>query len=86
MGKNKKLLKRLYTLPKDFTYNELKKLMNSLGFVEDNKGKTSGSQVIFYHNQKQLILRLHKPHPNNELKLYQVKEIMNFLKRSGEIR
>lgn len=86
MGKNEKLLKRLYTLPKDFTYNELKKLMSSLGFVEDNKGKTSGSRVIFYHNQKQLILRLHKPHPNNELKLYQVKEIVDFLKRSGEIR
>ncbi len=28
MGKNEKLLKRLYALPKDFTYNELKKLMN----------------------------------------------------------
>lgn len=86
MGKNKKLLKRLLDQPKGFTYAELKKLMFTFGFEEDNKGKSSGSRVAFYHSQKKLILRLHKPHPNNELKAYQIKEIIEFLKGTGDIQ
>jgi hypothetical protein len=85
MGKNEKLLKRLLSQPNDFTYTELKKLMNSFGFEEDNKGKSSGSRVAFYHSEKQLILQLHKPHSNNRLKAYQIKEIITFLKGTGAI-
>ena len=48
MSKKEKLINRLKTKPKDFTYNEAKTLLESVGFVESNKGKTSGSRVGIY--------------------------------------
>jgi predicted RNA binding protein YcfA (HicA-like mRNA interferase family) len=64
--------------PKDFTYDELKQILNNFGFYEDNKGKTSGSKVIFknIYNQK---IGLHKPHPSKILKSYQIDEILRVL-------
>ncbi len=47
MSKKEKLLERLKAKPKDFTYDELKTLLNYLGFNEYNKEKTSGSAVKF---------------------------------------
>lgn len=40
MSKIEKQLDRLKSMPKDFTYNELKSVLNYLGFKEYNKGKT----------------------------------------------
>ena len=48
MSQIEKLIERLKSKPKDFTYDELKRLLNDYGFVENNKGKTSGSRVRFY--------------------------------------
>lgn len=42
MSKKDKLIERLKSKPKDFTYDELKVLLNYLGFYENSKGKTSG--------------------------------------------
>lgn len=84
MSKKDKLLKKLFSYPKDFTYNDLRTLMKSLGFIEVKKGKTSGSRVAFFNEQKGVLLRLHKPHPSDELKQYQIKEIIDFLNRIGE--
>lgn len=47
ISKVEKEIKKLKSMPKDFTYNEAKKILNNLGFHEDNKGKTSGSRVCF---------------------------------------
>ena len=47
MSKKEKLIKRLTSKPKDFTYDELKKLLLYFEFCENNKGKTSGSRVVF---------------------------------------
>lgn len=79
MSKLEKAIERLKTKPKDFTYDELKKVLNNLGFCEDNKGNTSGSKVIFKNGYNQKIA-LHKPHPNNILKRYQINEILRLLK------
>lgn len=79
MSKLEKEIKRLKSKPKDFTYDELKKILNNLGFYEDNKGKTSGSRVVFINKDKMKI-DLHKPHPRNILKPYQIKELLNKLK------
>lgn len=78
MSKLEKEIERLKSKPKDFTYNEAKFLLYRLGFIEDNKGKTSGSRVVFINNNKQYI-ELHKPHPNNILKTYQVNKIIKSL-------
>jgi len=78
MSKKEKLLQRLKSKPKDFTYDELKTILNYLEFFEDNKGKTSGSKVEFknYLDRK---IRLHKPHPSKILKQYQINEIIELL-------
>ena len=83
MSKIEKQLNRLKSMPKDFTYNELKAILNYFGFQEHNKGKTSGSRVKFVDNQNRII-ELHKPHPRNILKEYQIKLIIDKLNEMEE--
>ena len=45
MSKKDKLIERLRTVPKDFTYEELVSLLKYFGFEEVKSGKTSGSAV-----------------------------------------
>ena len=66
-------------IPKDFTYNELKTLLNSLGYEESNLGKTSGSRVLFLNMIKQSKIRIHKSHPGNILKKYQIVEVISII-------
>ncbi len=80
MSKREKLIAKLKSKPKDFTYQELKTLMNLLGFYEWNNGKTSGSRVSFINKKKKIIIKLHKPHPNNILKKYQIDLIIDAIK------
>lgn len=47
MGKKDKLIKRLKSRPKDFTFDEAETLLKYFDFAYSNKGKTSGSRVIF---------------------------------------
>ncbi len=85
MGRNDKLLERLKNKPKDFTYDELRRLLGSLQCIENMGGKTSGSRTAFIHQPTKEILRLHRPHPRNELKAYQIDLVLNFLKSIGVI-
>ncbi len=82
MSKIEKALERLKSKPKDFTYDEAKMILNNLGFIEYNKGKTSGSRVKFINNDN-ITIELHKPHPKNILKPYQVNEIIRKLIEGG---
>jgi hypothetical protein len=75
MSKDEKLLERFISRPKDFTYNELRRLLKSFGYIESGPGKTSGSRVAFINTVSKHIIRLHKPHPGNELKMYQIDQI-----------
>ena len=79
MGKREKLLKRLLSRPKDFTYEEAVTLLHGFGYVEDNKGKTSGSRVMFVRGEKRLTL--HKPHPGHILKPYQLLDIIDSIEK-----
>ena len=83
MSKDEKLIKRLKSKPKDFTYTELKKLLKALGYAETQSGRTSGSRVAFINSSVGHIIRLHKPHPNNELKQYQIEQIIAELELRG---
>jgi len=85
MSKSEKLLKRLINQPRDFTFKELETLLLSLGFSLSKSGKTSGSAVRFINHTNGHILRLHKPHPQPELKPYLVKHVLNELKKGGYI-
>ena len=84
MSKKDKLLQRLKSKPKDFTYYEAKAILNNFGFVEDNKGKTSGSRVIFANENGEKV-EMHKPHPGSILKPYQVKKLIDVLEETEVI-
>ena len=81
MGKKEKLLNRLESLPRDFTFDEARSLMESCGYRMSTGGKTGGSRVKFYLGKK--VFAIHKPHPRKELLEYQVKEILSELKEKG---
>ncbi len=80
MSKQEKLLKRLLSRPKDFTWNELIRLLNSYGF-ELLKG--NGSRRKFCHPESKLIISLHEPHPQNTIKQYAIDIVINSLKEQG---
>ena len=84
MGTKEKLLERLKGMPTDFTFAEAERLLTSFGYTKSNKGRTSGSRVMFIDNQKRKIL-LHHPHPGNILKAYTLKDILEKIKRNKNI-
>lgn len=84
MGKQEKLLIKLESKSKKITWNELGTLLKQLGYEEMKKGKTGGSRVKFVNGSGSMI-NLHKPHPGNELKRYQVEQILQKLKEEGLI-
>ena len=83
MGKIDKLVRRLLARPKDFTYDELVKVLNHFDYEEIKKGKTSGSRRAFVRNSTKHIIRLHKPHPGNILKIYVVDYVIKEVKEQG---
>jgi hypothetical protein len=81
VGKKEKLIERLKNNPKDFTFDEMQTALKSLGFVMSNKGKTSGSRVLFLKGNIPIIL--HKPHPRKELLGYQIKHVLEILQKEN---
>jgi len=80
MSKAEKLLVRLLSQHNDFTYSELRTLLNSFGY-EELQG--TGSRVCF--KSKTNKIKLHKPHPGNILKQYQLSLIIDELRKEGLI-
>lgn len=85
MSRLSKAKARLRDEPKDYTYSEAKYLLNQLGFIEYNKGKTSGSRVKFFRKTDGKIILLHKPHPGDEMSIGAVRELSSYLRELGEI-
>lgn len=79
MSKVEKLIKKLKLRPKDFTWDEMLKVLNYFGFEQIAQGKTSGSRRKFVNDEKQII-SLHEPHPQKVLKSYQLDIIIDYLK------
>lgn len=77
MSQKEKLIRRVRSNPKDFTFQELEKLMCELEIAKLSPGKTTGSSVKFSNGEFGLFL--HRPHPGNVLKPYQVKDVNAFL-------
>jgi hypothetical protein len=80
MTKIDKLIYRLLSRPRDFTYDELVKVLNHFGYDEIKKGKTAGSRRAFVSEVTKHIVRLHKPHPGNILKMYVIDYVIGELK------
>ena len=85
MSQIDKLKQRLLSKPKDFTYEELKRILDNCGFTEINKGKTSGSRIKFYNEKNGKIILIHKPHPGNIIKPYLIDIIIEKLTEIGEL-
>ena len=79
MNKKEKLLKRLLSVPKDFTWSELVAVLEMFGYQERTGGKSGGSRRKFF-NQPFEPIYLHKPHPKEILKEYQIKIVIDKLK------
>ena len=82
MSKKEKLIEKLLSNPKDFTFQEASTLLNYFKYKQEPGGKTGGSRVAFSNDNKDYI-RMHKPHPRNILKTYQVKNLINDLIERG---
>ena len=85
MSRNEKLLSRLLSVPSDFTWNELVRLLSYFGYKEVKPGKTGGSRRKFVSDTKHVI-SLHKPHPGIIVKEYAVRLVIADLKAMGHIK
>lgn len=81
MSQTEKLIKRFCDKPRDFTYDELRSMLKSMGYKEI-QGKGSG--VKFVDDNKHVI-NLHKPHPGNIIKGYLLEQIKSKLEEIGKL-
>lgn len=86
MGTKEKLITRFKQQPKDFTYDELFRLFKIYGFEINTKGSTSGSRVEFRNEELNISYGAHKPHPNNTIKGYVMKQVLEFLVNNNLIK
>jgi hypothetical protein len=71
VGQKEKLIERLKSKPKDFTFDNAETLLGYFDYKRSDKGRTSGSRVVFVSESHPPIM-LHKPHPRKELPAYQI--------------
>lgn len=83
MARKDKLIERLQQRPRDFSWEELVRLLRSLGFELVKGGKTSGSRQRFVHTTPGIVISLHRPHPHKELKNYQLDQVIEILREEG---
>lgn len=84
MSRRDKLVARLKGRPKDFTWDELVRLLEGLGYAEAVTGKTGGSRRRFVHAAAPAIA-LHKPRPGNIVKMYVIDDVLRVLTEKGLI-
>jgi len=78
MTKKQKLIDRFLSMPSDFHFDEMVRLLGYFGYQEVKTGKTAGSRVRF-ENEEGVTIMLHKPHPSGIMKKYQMKQIREIL-------
>ena len=81
MSKYEKFIEKLLSRNSIITFIELEYLLGKLGYIEKKTGKTSGSRKAYVNSNIKHIIRIHKPHPGNELKKYQKVYIIAELKK-----
>jgi hypothetical protein len=79
-------LRRFLTRPADFRFDEMSRLLKGCGYEEMTYGKTKGSRVAFINKTSGHIIRLHRPHPGNVLKRYQMDLVEEALRAKGIIQ
>ncbi len=81
MSKKEKLHQRLFSKPKDFTWDEAVTLMGHHGFVLlPNSGS---SHVKFFNPETKSVFSTYRPHPNPTLRMHQIKNFIVLLESIG---
>jgi putative sterol carrier protein len=80
MSKKEKLIEKLLSKPKDFSYDEMETLLKYLGY---NLKQGSGSGVKFIKEGTNEVINFHKPHPNGVLKSYILEQVIEKLRKDG---
>ena len=70
MSKFEKIIDKLVNPDVIITFQDLKYLLGKFNYREKKTGKTSGSRKAYIHETSKHIIRIHKPHPGNEIKKY----------------
>ncbi|MBS6953294.1 MAG: type II toxin-antitoxin system HicA family toxin [Enterocloster asparagiformis] len=83
MSKKEKLVDRLMKKPKDFTFDEMVLLLSYFGY-ELKQGGT-GSGVKFIKEGSNEVINFHKPHPNGVLKKYVLDQVIEKLRKDGQL-
>lgn len=83
MSRKEKLMARFLTKPKDFTYDELKRLLKGFGYEETDSTHTGGSRITFYNEETKSTIKAHRPHPDNKIKRYILDQVEEELTRIG---
>ncbi|MGD9556225.1 MAG: type II toxin-antitoxin system HicA family toxin [Mangrovibacterium sp.] len=74
-------------MPKDFSYDELIRLLKLFGFEEHATGKTAGSRVRFINSRfPGYPVLFHKPHPERVIKSYVLKDVLTVLLDCGLLK
>lgn len=74
MSKYDRIKRKIIEGSGNLTFEEITSLLNHFGYEQDEKGRTSGSRIRFYHDERNAII-LHKPHPRKTMLSYQIKQI-----------
>ncbi len=77
MSTKEKLIERFRRLPNDFTFEETIRLFRTLGFDLYQKGRTSGSRVMFVRGE--VSFDMHRPHPGSIVKRGTLVNIYEYL-------
>lgn len=83
MSKIKKIIEEFLKQGSNFEYQDLVAMLNYFGFKEAKIGKTTGSAVCFVNEKTGAKIRFHKPHPDNCIKKYLMKQIKQELEKKG---
>lgn len=78
MARRDKLVRRFRGRPNDFTWQELVRLLEGVGYSEARTGNSGGSRRRFVHPDAPAI-SLHEPHPGGIVKRYVIDELLRLL-------
>ena len=70
MGTKEKLREIFLKMPSDFTFDEMQRLLEGYGYERSNKGKTSGSRLIFKNEENGMIYMEIKENRENRVGLF----------------
>lgn len=76
------LIRRFLSIPTDFSYRELKRI---LGHFDYKEVQGSGSRVRFSRNPGEQIITLHMPHGKDPVKPYLIRVTIQKLKVNGDL-